>query len=398
MKFVLNSRNVYDYLVENGLCDSLQKGEPYPSQASQSNVERISAKNFNLLVTLPEGRKLLVKQEQYNSQGKTLGELFGEWRIQKFLRTFPELDHWRVFLPELLFHDPEKSIVVSTYLDNYRDLSDFYSKENSFPTKVAAQIGKFLGTVHRDTWNRENYREFFASEVVSTKPEVSPLLVDSLERIGPEIFGIAPVDGLRFFALYQRYDSLGQAIAQLRETLSPTCLTHNDLKLNNILMAQNWENSGENIVRLIDWERSSWGDPAFDLGTAISSYLQLWLGSLVISNSLSIEESLKFATTPLELLQPSIAALAKAYLDTFPEILAYRPDFLRQVVQFAGWGLMTGILSMVQYQKTFNNTGIAMLQVAKALLCRPDSSMSTIFGVAIEEVLRSQEPGVSRVH
>ncbi|MDE5098476.1 MAG: aminoglycoside phosphotransferase family protein, partial [Trichodesmium sp. St16_bin4-tuft] len=80
MKFVLNSRNVYDYLVENGLCDSLQEGEPYPSQNSQSNVERISAKNFNLLVTLPEGRKLLVKQEQYNSQGKTLGELFGEWR------------------------------------------------------------------------------------------------------------------------------------------------------------------------------------------------------------------------------------------------------------------------------------------------------------------------------
>ncbi|NEP83457.1 MAG: hypothetical protein F6K39_38205, partial [Okeania sp. SIO3B3] len=53
--------------------------------------------------------------------------------------------------------------------------------------------------------------------------------------------------------------------------------------------------------------------------------------------------------------------------------------------------LMTAILSMVQYQKTFNNTGIVMLQVAKALLCRPDSSMSTIFGVAIEEVLRSQE-------
>ncbi|MDE5074398.1 MAG: aminoglycoside phosphotransferase family protein, partial [Trichodesmium sp. St5_bin8] len=78
MKFVLNSRNVYDYLVENGLCDSLQEGERYPSQNSQSNVDRISAKNFNLLVTLPEGRKLLVKQEQYNSQGKTLGELFGE--------------------------------------------------------------------------------------------------------------------------------------------------------------------------------------------------------------------------------------------------------------------------------------------------------------------------------
>ncbi len=390
MKFVLNSQNVYDYLVENGLCDSRQEAEQYTSQTSQSNIERISAKNFNLLVTLPEGRKLLVKQEQYNSQGKTAGELFGEWRIQKFLQTFPELNHWRLFLPELLHYDAEKSIMVSTYLDSYRDLSDFYSKENNFPTKVAAEIGSYLATVHRDTWNQENYREFFSSEVVRAKPEVSPLLVQSLERIGPEIFGIAPVDGLRFFALYQRYDSLGQAIAQLRETLSPTCLTHNDLKLNNILVAQEWENSSGNIVRLIDWERSSWGDPAFDLGTAMGSYLQIWLGSLVISNSLTIEESLKFATTPLEFLQPSIAALALAYFDTFPEIVEYRPDFLRRVVQFAGWGLMTGILSMVQYQKTFNNTGIAMLQVAKALLCRPDSSMSTIFGVAIEEVFRSQ--------
>ena len=70
MKFVLNSQNVYDYLVENGLCDSRQEAEQYPSQTSQSNIERITAKNFNLLVTLPDGRKLLVKQEQYNSQGK----------------------------------------------------------------------------------------------------------------------------------------------------------------------------------------------------------------------------------------------------------------------------------------------------------------------------------------
>ncbi|NET76714.1 phosphotransferase family protein [Okeania sp. SIO1F9] len=390
MKFVLNSQNVYDYLVENGLCDSLQEAEQYPSQTSQSNIERITAKNFNLLVTLPDGRKLLVKQEQYNSQGKTAGELFGEWRIQKLLQTFPQLEHWRVFLPELLLYDAEKSIMVSTYLDSYRDLSDFYSKENNFSTKVAAEIGSYLAIVHRDTWNQESYREFFSSEVVRVKPQVSPLLVQSLDRIGPEIFAITPMDGLKFFALYQRYDSLGQAIAQLRETLSPSCLTHNDLKLNNILVAQEWENSNGNMVRLIDWERSSWGDPAFDLGTAIGSYLQMWLGSLVISNSLSIEESLKLATTPLELLQPSIAALALAYFDTFPEIVEYRPDFLRRVVQFAGWGLMTGILSMVQYQKTFNNTGIAMLQVAKALLCRPDSSMSTIFGVAIEEVFRSQ--------
>lgn len=374
MKFVLSSQNVYDYLIEHGLCDRSHK--------SPTRIERVAAKNFNLLVTLPEGRKLLVKQEQFNSQGETAGEFFGEWRIKKFLQGFPELDRWRVFLPELLLHDAENSILVSTYLDNYRDLMDFYAKENSFPIKVAAEIGTFLATIHRDTWNEESYRQFFAREVVRGKPKVSPLLVQSLERIGPEIFGITPTDGLRFFALYQRYDSLGEAIARLRETLSPTCLTHNDLKLNNILLDKDWENSSGNVVRLIDWERASWGDPAFDLGMAIGSYLQTWLGSLVISNSLTIEESLRLATTPLELLQPSIGALALGYFETFPEIVEYRSDFWARVVQFAGLSLIVSILAMIQYQKTFNNMGIAMLQVAKALLCRPESSTATVFGAA----------------
>ena len=386
MTFVLSSQNVSDYLIEHGLCDR--------SQASPSHIERLLAKNFNLLVTLPDGRKLLVKQEQFNSQGETAGEFFGEWRIQKLLQTFPELEHWRVFLPELLLHDTENSILVSTYLDNYRDLMDFSAKEKRFPTPIAARIGRFLATLHRDTWNRESYREFLASEVVRGKQKVSPLLLQSLERIEPEIFGITPMDGLRFFALYQRYDSLGQAIAQLRQGISPTCLTHNDLKLNNILLDKDWENSSENIVRFIDWERADWGDPAFDLGTAIGSYLQTWLGSLVISNSLTIEESLRLATTPLELLQPSIGALAFAYFDTFPEIVEYRPDFLKQVVQFAGLSLIIGILGMIQYQKTFNNTGIAMLQVAKALLCRPEASMPTIFGTAATELTRVKSGAV----
>jgi hypothetical protein len=203
--------------------------------------------------------------------------------------------------------------------------------------------------------------------------------------------------GLKFFALYQRYDSLEAAVNLLSKTISPICLTHNDLKLNNILLLQKWEDVNENVIRLIDWERSDWGDPAFDLGMAIASYLQTWLGSLVISNSLSIEESLRIATTPLELIQPSIGGLTLAYLETFPEILNYRTDFLKQVVQLAGFSLITAILAMVQHEKTFNNTGIAMLQVAKALLCRPELSMPTIFGATATQLNQMNSSVVGKV-
>jgi hypothetical protein len=43
-------------------------------------------------------------------------------------------------------------------------------------------------------------------------------------------------------------------------------------------------------------------------------------------------------------------------------------------------GLIQGILASVEYQKTLGNSGIASLQVAKSLLCRPVQSMPTVFG------------------
>ncbi|MBE8988322.1 phosphotransferase family protein [Nostoc sp. LEGE 12450] len=380
MTFLLNSHNVFDYLVVHGLCN--QSDQP-PNQ-----IEPVAAKNFNLLLSWSSDRKLLVKQERYDQEGKAAGEFLREWRIQEFLQQFPELDKYRLFLPEVLHFDAENSIIVSSYLDNYRDLMDFYTNENSFPTEIVREIGTLLATIHRDTFNNQEYEDFFSANPNNLMDDQVSYLIRALERIGPEIFGLVPDDGLRFFALYQRFDSLGKAIGELGNAVISSCLTHNDLKLNNILLQKDWQDSSNSIVRLIDWERSTWGDPAFDLGTLISSYVQIWLSSLVISNSLSIEESLRLAITPLELLQPSIATLTQAYLNTFPQIIEHRPDFLLRVVQFAGFALIQQIQAVIQYQKSFGNTEIAILQVAKALLCRPEQSMQTIFGTAAVELTR----------
>ncbi|MDB9305038.1 aminoglycoside phosphotransferase family protein [Nodularia spumigena CS-591/12] len=383
MTFILNSDNAFDYLLKQGLLDN--------SQQPPSKIEPVAAKNFNLLLSFTDKHKLLIKQERLNQEGKASGEFLIEWRIQEFIQRFPELDNYRQVLPEVLHFDVENSIIVFRYLDDYRDLMDFYTKEKSFPIEIATAIGTLLATIHRDTFNHQEYEDFFTKNSVNFN-QISNL-IRRLERVEPEIFGLVPDDGLKFFALYQRYDSLGQAIAELGQSVKPACVTHNDLKLNNILLQNNWQDS-DHIIRLIDWERSAWGDPAFDLGTIIGSYVQIWLGSLVISNSLSIEESLRLAITPLELLQPSIGALTKAYLNTFPEIIEHRPDYLQRVVQFAGFNLIQQIQAMIQYEKSFNNMGIAMLQVAKALLNRPVQSIPTIFGAAAVE-LTSFNPSVT---
>lgn len=230
----------------------------------------------------------------------------GEWQIQGLIQDFPVLEHWQPFLSAMRHFDRENSILVFEYLQDYRDLMDFYLKENTFPESIAQKLGTVLATINRDTYNQQEYQ-----------------------------------------------DAIAQKQPQQKES---------------------------GIVRLIDWERSAWGDPAFDLGTAIGSYLQMWLNSLVVSKSLSIEESLSLAMTPLDRVQPSIAMLTRAYLTGFPEILVDRPDFIQRVVQFAGLAVIQSILASIEYQKTLVNSGISRLQVAKSLLCRPVQSMPTVFG------------------
>ncbi len=370
MTFLINEHNVCDYLLKH--CN--QPKRPL------SKVEPLTAKNFNLLVTFLDDEKFLVKQERHNQKGKAVGEFLAEWKIQEFLLTFSSVNNLHLFLPEVLHFDRDNSILVVKYLDKYRDLMDFYTKEQNFPSKVAFSIGTLLASIHGETFNHKEYRDFFSQKQDNLKINLVKDLQQSLDRIEPEIFGMVPADGLKFFALYQRYDSLGQAIAEVANAFTASCLTHNDLKLNNILVHSNWEQTTDSTVRLIDWERSAWGDPAFDLGTIIASYVQIWLGSLVISKSLSIDESLGLAVTPLDKLQPSILILTQAYLEKFPKILEQRPDFLKRAIQFAGFALIQQIQAMIQYQKSFGNTGIVMLQVAKSLLCRPYESMPTIFG------------------
>jgi thiamine kinase-like enzyme len=390
MVFLLSSKNVFDYLKEKNICSEIQQ------EVDEQNVESKSAKNFNLLVTLPDHSKLFIKQERFDRQGKTAGEFNREWRIQEFVRQFPEVKKLETWLPEIANFDVDNSILIVKYLDDHQNLGEFYGQENIFATELASSIGSIIATIHSQTINNRSYEDFFGYSNSNTAPKSTQGMGSGLARITPEIFGTVPADGLKFFALYQRYDSLGKAIAQLRESFQPSCLTHNDLKLNNILIATNDQPATTSLaanysqpqveLKLIDWERSGWGDPAFDLGTVIGSYLIIWLQSLIVSRTMAIDESLRLATIPLEVLQPSLAALTKTYAACFPEIVEHDPKFWQKAMQFAGLALIQSIQSTLQYQKAFNNTGICMLQVAKALLCNPTSSIKSVLAIEIDEL------------
>ncbi|MEH2451949.1 phosphotransferase family protein [Nostoc sp.] len=389
MVLSLSSHNVIQYLQDAGLCSSED------GASDKSELPGSSKNNFNLLVTLADNRKLLIKQERnVNNKDAAPHDLFQEWLFHQLLQQFPVLGNISAIAPLVVHFDEENSILVRNYLSEYLELAVFYHNNDIFPQQIASAIGTTLAGLHRATYNRREYRDFMATAPQGEFRYGFYNPAQGVESIGPEIFGTVPTDALKFYLLYQQSESLESAIADLAYDWNPCCLTHNDLKLNNILVHSRWEKLDNCLVRLIDWEACSWGDPAFDLGTLLASYLGIWLNSLVVDPTIELEESLHLALTPLEILQPSIVALIRAYINAFPMILEYRSDFILRVIQFAGLALIHQIQDMITCQKSFNNADICMLQVAKSLLTMPQQAILTIFGISESEILNP----VAKIH
>jgi hypothetical protein len=389
MVLSLSSHNVIQYLQDAGLCSSEDDA------SDKSELPAISKNNFNLLVTFADNRQLLLKQERnVNNNDGAPHELFQEWLFHQLLQQFPVLGNISAIAPLVVHFDEENSILVRNYLSEYLELAKLYHNNEIFPQRICSAIGTTLAGLHRATYNRREYKDFMATAPQGEFRYGFYNPAQGVGSIGPEIFGTVPTDALKFYALYQQYESLSSAIADLAYDWNPCCLTHNDLKLNKILVHSRWEQLDNCLVRLIDWEACSWGDPAFDLGTLLASYLGIWLNSLVVDPTIELEESLHLALTPLEILQPSLIALIRAYINAFPMILEYRSDFLLRVIQFAGLALIHQIQHVISSRKYFNNAEICILQVAKSLLTMPEQAVLTIFGISESEILNP----VAKIH
>ena len=414
MVFLLNNQNVFQYLIEQKIIKHEER--------ESVQIEPKICKNFNLLIHALDNNYFLIKQEPHDQNGNTHRDFLHEWQVYQLLRSHAELTSIQPLLPEAIHFDTKHSILIFNYLVNYCDLEDFYVQTRTYPTSIAAALGATLAAIHRTTFDRQDYKAFLAEEdededkdenLDDAATELVPDLSHDLEVITPEIFGMVSADGLKFYELYQRYESLSQAIRELNTAYEPCCLIHNDLKLSNVLLHLEWETlpfpsasidrfcldslssskTGKDYpIRLIDWEKWIWGDPAADLGTLVASYLKIWLKSLTVRSGITLDIALRLAHTPLEAIQPSIVALTQAYLAHFTEILEQSPDFLRRTMQFAGLSLIESILAKLHYHEPFGNIEICMLQVAKTLLCDPLQSIPTVFGISPSELLHLDQP------
>jgi hypothetical protein len=388
MTFILGTESVFPYLIEHQLWQ-------HPDQPPV-HIATCSSKNFNLVVSFPNNVHFLVKQERFQHGKTPRGEFKDEWKIQEFILNFPDLSVLKPLFSEVVHYDPDNAILVLKFLPDYYDLSDCYDQIQAYPEVIGRAIAQALATIHKATYRQETHRQFLTPESAAAQTTL-PNFLQQFDRLKPEIFGEYCQDGIEFFRILQRQENLYRTIQLLPQQWVPCCLVHKDFRFYNILIQKATNETSEGLcnpaptdlpetpsIKIIDWEKFTWGDPCYDVATIIASYLSLWIGTLAINPGIAIETALRAASIPLEVLQPTLVAIAHTYSQTFPEILADRPNFWEFVMQLAGFYLIERLAYRLEGHANFDNKGICTLQIAKRLICDPRLSFSSIFGIKIE--------------
>lgn len=362
MAIKLNYKNLFDYLIDAAICQK---------QDLDSLKVDVNSKTFHWLIELNQNQgKLFVKQLPHFSTLDNDVRISKEWKLYNFLQSHKALNYTSSLIPEVLHFDDSNSILIYKCPNDSITLQSFYENQTTFPIALAELVGTTLAKLHSQTMSSQECYTFL-TELEECKLNYQLLYPDYLSnylisRIEPESLKKTQAVCWRFLGIFQQSEAVREIVTELVLNHRHCCLTHNNIQFQKIFIPGHWEklkseiqDSDKSLIKIVDWEACNWGDPACDLGKAILGYFLFWLNSMIVHPAIDIKKSIQLATIPLEVVRPSIVAMTKAYINTYPKILEDYPDFLKRVIQFIA----------LSHQELY-------FFIAAQLLCKPEKFLS----------------------
>ncbi|MEH2083971.1 MAG: hypothetical protein V7K89_29585 [Nostoc sp.] len=377
----LNSENLFPYLINAGVC----KKDDLDSLKFDFN----HSKTFYWAIDIPQKQeKLFVKQTPHYRNLYNDIRIYKEWKLYNFLQPHKDLNYVSSLTPEVLHFNESNSILIYKCSKDDIALQSYYENQETFPIALAELVGTTLAKLHSQTMSSQECYTFL-SELEESKLNYQLAYPDYLSdylfsRIEPESLKKSQAVSWRILGIFQKTDAVREVIIDLVLNHCHCCLTHNNIQFHKIFIPMHWErliseiqDTDKSLIKIIDWEACSWGDPACDLGKAILGYFLFWLNSMIVHPAIEVKKSIQLATIPLEVVRPSIVAMTKAYINTYPKILEDYSDFLKRVIQFTGLGLIYQLLTEFQLQPEMALSHQELYSfIATQFLCKPEKFLS----------------------
>jgi hypothetical protein len=358
----LTTANLPYFLINGGLLS------PDAIVSSDLSILDASRRNRNFKVIRKFGPGFFIKQMR-QMQPDAMYTLRREAACYERSRDDPTLGR---LMPRLITYDSARHVLIIELLPEAESLAEYFTRERAFPAEIGRMLGEALGLYHSHSMSTaaETLRLLFPRQLpVVLKLQSGGLpALSQFGRIGQAISAVIEQNP-EFQTLL---DALG---AEWRFDR----LIHGDLKWDNVLIFP--AAAGRRDFRIVDWELADFGDPAWDVGAVLQSFLLVWILSMPISSGLAPERYVSMALHPIESMRPVMRTFLDAYAATCGVSESERMPALERSMRFAAARLVWTVAEQRVQASQLDPGGMALLQVSLNILKDPEQAVRELLDV-----------------
>ena len=356
----LTAANLPYFLINGGLLS------PDAIVESDLAILDVSRRNRNFKVIRKSGSGLFIKQMR-EGRPDAMYTLRREAACYERARDDPTLSP---LMPRLITYDSARHLLIIELLPEAESLTDYLARERAFPAEIGGMLGEALGLYHSH------------SAGIAENETLGPLCPRQLPVVlKPQSGGLAALSqfgriGQAISAVIQQNPEFQTLLDALGAEWRFDSLIHGDLKWDNVLV---FPASGERRdFRVVDWEMADFGDPAWDVGAILQSFLIVWILSMPIASGLPPERYVGMASHPIEPMRPVMRAFLDAYAATRGLSESERKPSVARSLRFAAARLVWTAAEQRVHASQLDRAGMALLQVSFNILKDPGRAVTDL--------------------
>ncbi|MGA9865493.1 MAG: phosphotransferase [Acetobacteraceae bacterium] len=348
----LTTANLAHYLIRKGLLSrqSVVDGDFLTFDCS--------SRNRNFKVRRRSGDGLFVKQAR-SQEPQATASVRCEATCYWLASSHPDAVALRSIVPAFRLYDPSGNVLATTLLATAETVAEHHRRVAAFPPELGAALGRALGTYHHAS--AEALQAATASSVFQRQP---PWIL-SLHRQPPALSGTVSGANAGLLGILRQFPEFPENLDRLGAAWQTTSLIHGDMKWDNCLVEGDAGN-----VRIVDWELADIGDPSWDAGAILQSYVAFWIFSLPVGQTSNAEELARGAQYPLERMQGAVRAFWVAYRES-RGIGRDDAALLERTIRYAAARMVLTAYETMQFSTQLSPHARYLLQVSLNMLTRP---------------------------
>lgn len=365
---LLNSDTVVHYLLHRGFVsfESVVEGDLMVVEAPRRN------RNFKILRKRHPG--IFVKQVQ-QWEPQAIATVQREAWCYSLARTLPELSSLDALLPGFRSYDPQRHLLVLDLLSGFESVAEYHQKLGKFPVEIAQAMADALGTYHRRTTDKlEQLPQ------ASIFPKTVPWIL-SIHQQQPGWFQSLSVANSQLLEIVKKYDQFATTLDNLRSKWTFKTLVHGDIKWDNCLVRPASAENPQLELKVIDWELADLGDPLWDVGAILQSYLSYWILSMPTWPGATPDELIAKAPFPLEVFQEAIRAFWQRYREVAEISPAQRKASLDTSIAYGAARMIQTAYEALTFAVQMNSNALYLLQVSMNILLNREEATRELFGI-----------------